>query len=122
MDLRERHGIESMLNAKLPVSKIAAEIGRHRSTAYREISRNCFEEDELPHLNGYYGVNAQRTACSRRALRRKLIRLDGLRERVIDRLIEGWTPEQIAGRLGYDDQPVRVSHETRSWRPSQIAK
>tara|TARA_R100001530_G_scaffold57007_1_gene41518 strand:+ start:1718 stop:2101 length:384 start_codon:yes stop_codon:yes gene_type:complete len=31
---------------------------------------------------------------------------------VIDRLIEGWTPEQIAGRLGYDGQPVRVSHET----------
>lgn len=30
-----------------------------------------------------------------------------LRAHVIDRLQAGWTPEQIAGRLGYDDQPVR---------------
>lgn len=112
LDLRERRAIENMLNAKMPVNKIAAEIGRHRSTVYREISRNRFEDDELPHLRGYYGVHAQRTAHSRRARRRKLIRLDGLRAHVIDRLIEGWTPEQIAGRLGHDDQPVRVSHET----------
>ncbi|MEX1234756.1 MAG: hypothetical protein WEB56_07195, partial [Roseovarius sp.] len=25
---------------------------------------------------------------------------------------EGWSPEQIAGRLGFEDRPVRVSHET----------
>lgn len=30
LDLRERRAIEDMLNAKMPVSKIAAEIGRHR--------------------------------------------------------------------------------------------
>jgi len=112
LELRERRAIEDMLNARMPVSKIAAEIGRHRSTVYREIKRNRFEDDELPHLSGYYGVNAQRTAKARRARRRKLIRLDDLRSHVIDRLVEGWTPEQIAGRLGYDDQPVRVSHET----------
>ncbi len=112
LDLRERRAIEDMLNAKMPVSKIAAEIGRHRSTVYREIKRNCFVDHELPYLNGYYGVNAQRTADARRARRRKLIRLDDLRTHVIDRLAAGWTPEQIAGRLGYEGQPVRVSHET----------
>ena len=42
LDLRERRAIEDMLNAKVPVSKIAAEIGRHRSTIYREIKRNYF--------------------------------------------------------------------------------
>nr|WP_242654883.1 hypothetical protein [Shimia aestuarii] len=31
---------------------------------------------------------------------------------MIDRLKTGWTLEQIAGRLGYDGQPIRVSHET----------
>jgi len=112
LDLRERRAIEDMLNAKVPVSKIATEIGRHRSTIYREINRNGFEDEELPYLNGYYGVNAQRTADARRARRRKLIRLEGLRAHVIDRLKTGWTPEQIAGRLGFDGQPVRVSHET----------
>lgn len=112
LDLRERRAIEDMLNAKVPVSKIAAEIGRHRSTVYREIKRNGFEDNELPYLNGYYGVNAQRVADARRARRRKLIRLADLRAHVIDRLKTGWTPEQIAGRLGYNGLPVRVSHET----------
>jgi len=112
LDLRERRAIEDMLNAKVPVHKIAAEIGRHRSTVYREIKRNYFTDDELPYLNGYYGMNAQRYASERRARRRKMIRLDGLRAHVIAQLKIGWTPEQIAGRLGYDDQPVRVSHET----------
>ncbi|WP_425101343.1 IS30 family transposase [Tropicibacter sp. S64] len=112
LDLRERRAIEDMLNAKVPVSKIAAEIGRHRSTVYREIKRNFFTDEELPYLNGYYGMVAQREASKRRARRRKLIRLEALRTHVVGRLIEGWTPEQIAGRLGFEDQPVRVSHET----------
>ncbi len=42
LDLRETRAIEDMLNAKVPVSKIAAEIGIHRSTVYREIKRNFF--------------------------------------------------------------------------------
>lgn len=112
LDLRQRRTIEDMLNAKVPVSRIAAEIGRHRSTVYREIKRNYFTDDALPYLNGYYGMNAQKSALDRRARRRKLIRLKDLRAHVIDRLKTGWTPEQIAGRLGYDGQPIRVSHET----------
>ena len=111
LDLRERRAIEDMLNAKVPVSKIAAEIGRHRSTVYREIKRDFFTDCELRYLNGYYGMNAQKYASDRRARRRKLIRLDGLRAHVIAQLKIGWTPEQIAGRLGFDGQPERVSHE-----------
>jgi IS30 family transposase len=112
LDLRERRAIEDMLNAKMPVSKIASEIGRHRSTVYREIKRNSFTDDELPYLNGYYGVNAQRTAAVRRARRCKLVRLAELRNAVITQLKAGWSPEQIAGRLGFENRPVRVSHET----------
>ena len=59
----------------MPVSKIAAEIGRHRSTVHREIKRKRYFDGELPDLNGYYGMNAQRTAVNRRARRRKLVRL-----------------------------------------------
>lgn len=57
------------------MSKIAAEIGRHRSTVYREIKRNYFNDEELPYLKGYYGMNAQKYVLYRRARRRKLIRL-----------------------------------------------
>ena len=48
LDLRERRVIEDMLNAKMPVCRIASELGRHRSSIYREIKRNGFIDDELP--------------------------------------------------------------------------
>jgi len=48
LDLRERRVIEDMLNAKMPVCRIASELGRHRSSIYREIKRNRFVDDDLP--------------------------------------------------------------------------
>ncbi len=51
--LHERRAIENMLNAKMPISKISAETGRHRSTISREINRNRFEDSALSHLSGY---------------------------------------------------------------------
>jgi len=112
LNLRERRAIEDMLNAKIAVREIAAEIDRHVSTVYREIKRNHYDDKELPELNGYYGMVAQRAASQRRARRRKLVRLAGLRKAVIKQLKEGWSPEQIAGRLQFEGQSVRVSHET----------
>lgn len=48
LDLRERRAIEDMLNAKMPVSRIATELGRHRSSvsiasssATASSTRNC---------------------------------------------------------------------------------
>lgn len=84
--LRERRAIEDMLNAKVPVSEIAVEIGRHRSTVYREIKRNRYYDDELPNLTGYYGMTAQRSAAQRRARRCKLVRFEDLRHHVIKQL------------------------------------
>ena len=112
LDLRERRRSEDMLKAKMSIGRIACELGRHRSSVYREIKRNRFVDDELPYLNGYYGVVAQKTASSRRLRRRKLERLPALREAVIAQLKEGWSPEQIAGRLAFEGQAIRVSHET----------
>ncbi|WP_255418755.1 helix-turn-helix domain-containing protein, partial [Paracoccus sp. JM45] len=99
LNLRERRTIEDILNAKVPVPEIAVEIGRHVSIVYRDIKRNGYTDHELPALNRYYGVVAQRAATQRRARRRKLVRLVGLRKAVIKQLKEGWSPEQIAGRL-----------------------
>ncbi len=89
LDLRERRRIEDMLNAQMSVREIAAEIGRHVSTVYRDITRNGSTDDELPELNGYYGMVAQRTATRRRSRRRKLVRLVGLRKAVIKQLKVG---------------------------------
>ena len=112
LDLRERRAIEDMLNAKMPIRQIAEELGRHRSSIYREIKRNGFVDKELPYLSGYYGMLAQKSASGRRARRRNLNRHPELRKAVIAQLKEGWSPEQIAGRLTFEQQAQRVSHET----------
>ena len=59
IDLHERRQIEQLLNAKATIAQIAVILGRHRSSVYREIKRNRFEDEELPVLNGYYGMTAQ---------------------------------------------------------------
>ena len=99
LDLRERRAIENMLNAKVPVNKIATEIGRHRSTIYREIQRNGFQDDELPELNGYYALYAQNMYEKRRAIHRKMIVHPELKEAIEDRLKACWSPEQITGGM-----------------------
>lgn len=99
LDSHERRAVEDMLNAKMPVSKIAGALERHRSTVFREIKRNRFEDRKLPYLSGHCGVTAYQSAAARRARRGKLVRLKGLRKAVITQLKEGWSPEQIAGRL-----------------------
>ena len=109
LDLRERRTIEDMLHAKMSVREIALGIGRHCSTVYRDIKRNGYTDTELPELNGYYGVVAQETATARRARRRKLVRLDDLRKAVIAQLKEGWSPEQIAGRLFFEGQSKELA-------------
>jgi IS30 family transposase len=54
LDLRERSAIEDRLNEKILVDRIAAEIGRHRSTVYREIKCDVFTDGELPYLKGRF--------------------------------------------------------------------
>jgi len=112
LNLAERRTIEDLLLRQVNVTEIARRINRHRSTVYREIKRNFYKDDELPELNGYYGMSAQRSAAARRARRRKLVRIPELREAVIDRLQTGWSPEQIAGRLKFEGHATTVSHET----------
>ncbi len=66
----------------------------------------------MPKVVGYFGVVASMKALSRRQRDRKLMRHLELRELVIERIKDGWTPEQIAGRLIYENAPVRVCQET----------
>jgi IS30 family transposase len=104
LGLRERRTIEDMLNAKISVDKIAAEIGRHRSIVFREIKRNRYVDDELPKLNGYYGMTAQRSAVERRVRRRKLVRFLDLRAAVIEQLKEGPLSSLQAATAGQRDR------------------
>ena len=97
LTLEERRTIFRLVQAKVSISGIADQLGRHRSTIYREIGRNEFREVKL--YRGYYPVTAHDGARRRRQRQRKLIRDHRLREHVLAKLALGWSPEQIAGRL-----------------------
>jgi transposase, IS30 family len=108
--LEERHTLFRLLKAKLPIKEIAAQLGRHRSTIYREIARNEFRE--VRHYRGYYPVTAEDSARRRRRRRRKLVRDAHLCRHVVEKLKLWWSPEQIAGRLKVAGEDGRLCHET----------
>ena len=112
----ERRRIQDLRDVKVPVSAIAEELGRHRSTIHREIRRNFYHDPFRDRwgkeYKGYYCTSAQKYAQDRRARRRLKLTLNPrLRDHVIAKLGEGWSPQQIAGRLKHDALPLgTVSH------------
>jgi len=113
LSLEERRQLARLRENKLSVTEIARLLGRHRSTIYRELRRNWWHDAAVPQAEGYWPVTAQRLAESRRRSSCKLLSHPDLRAAVIERLMEGWSPEQIAGRLRLESGGVhRLCHET----------
>ncbi|MGH3156860.1 MAG: IS30 family transposase [Streptosporangiaceae bacterium] len=110
LSVAEREEIAVGLAPGEAPARIAARLGRDRSTVYREIGRNGTRR-------GYRAVAAQAQAEAR-ARRPKAARLAvnaRLRGWVQARLAERWPPEQISVMLEAefpDDRGMRVSHET----------
>lgn len=112
IDMDERRKIARWKTAGISVNVIAEKLGRHRSTIFRELRRNAFEDSTMDDLNGYYCVTAHEMARDRRTKLRKLARFSELRQAIIDQIMHGWSPQQIAGRLQLEGQKHCVSHET----------
>lgn len=90
-----------------PVPEIAEELGRHRSTIYREVKRNC-----TPYDGAYRPSMAVEMTNGRRSRSRRNARYGPADYVVIEqRLREEWSPEQIVGRHRREGRPV-MSHET----------
>jgi transposase, IS30 family len=109
----EREEIALGRAANLGVRQIARQLGRAPSTVSREIARGCLTRRP----RGRYRATVAQTRAEQRARRPKPSRLAGnrlLRAHVQQELLEGWSPEQIAGRLAAqfpDDESMRISHE-----------
>ena len=89
----ERDQIADLKAQGLGVTAIARAIGRHPSTLSRELKRNA-------HADGTYRPVFAEGSYRFRRQRAAVLEADtALRGFVIDRLTEGWTPEQIAGWL-----------------------
>jgi len=135
--LSDRVEIERLLAQGVSQAGIARALGCHPSTVSREIRRRSFRPERVhasvrPYLRRcldtrawsdafYVAETAQGhadrlTACSHQPYR---ITHDRVVDTVMSRLRQGWTPEEIAGRLpidSRDDPSIRVSHETLySW-------
>lgn len=92
----ERRLIEVGLSNGLSRREIARRIGRHHSVVEREFNRNQ-DQGFLPYNARRAGLRAEGRAKHGR--KRKLDKSQALREFVVEKLAEDWSPEQIVGRL-----------------------
>src|SRR3954469_351824 len=93
LTLEERERLAVFKAEGLSLRAIAARLGRAASTVSRELRRNI-----LPR-GGYLPVHAEGCYLERRQRPAVLERDAKLAQFVRERLLEGWTPEQIAGWL-----------------------
>ena len=112
LSITERRRIERWKHAKVPVDEMARVLKRCRSTIFRELKRNFFSDESMPKHDGYYGDAAHLMTAQRRACDRKLIKHPELCKLVIERLKNGWTPEQIGNRMIHEGAKKRVCQET----------
>ncbi|WP_439542445.1 transposase, partial [Hyphomicrobium sp.] len=106
LSLEDRCEIASRRAAGQSIRQIAAALDRQPSSIAREIKRNSGRKV------GYKPTYAQEQTRARRWKGSRLTRKPHLQKAVLDRLAQGWSPEQIAGRLSRDSASERVSYET----------
>ncbi len=108
----DRCHIEILRQRGVSIRRIATELGREPSTISRELKRNSSPKGR------YKATSAQRTYHERRGHSvkpPKLTKCLRLRGYVEEKLLEKWSPDEIAGTLprAYPrDRTMRISHET----------
>jgi IS30 family transposase len=108
LSAKERDLIALMHGRGESIRSIAKFLERSSSTISDELKRNCL-------VNGdYVAIHAQAETEARKGKARKRRPLKDVKvyAYVMEKLREGWSPEQIAGRLKHEQgQPV-ICHET----------
>jgi len=109
----ERVKIETLLSQKMSIPKIAIELGKSKSSIYREINRNKSD------CGWGYKANPAQFGCEfklkTRRLECKICINSTLRFYVLRHMLQEHSPEQIANRIkmDYPDNPdMRISHES----------
>jgi len=106
----ERGQVQAWRAEGKSMSYIADRLGRDKGTISRELHRNSTK-------NGYDAQRAQEKYHQRREACRPAKRLEHqpLWEYLIDKIGDGWSPQQVAGRLLIDhpdDLKMRICHES----------
>lgn len=105
LTLERRYEIKAYMQAGFEFTKIANQLKVHRSTIYREASRNRG-------LRGYRPHQADQKAIERKRNASKHIRFTSeLQDQVTELLKDDFSPEQVSGHLSKHDN-IQISHET----------
>lgn len=107
LSLHDRRRLHVFITMGLSIQEIAQKLGKHRSTLYRELSRNTQSDDYKP--TQAHGKMQRRR---QRPYTKKLIKDGHLRDYVERSLKKGWSPEQISGRMKYKQLSYYVCAET----------
>lgn len=103
----DRYMLSALRKQGVSTSAIAAQLGCHRSTVWRELKRNSCRSD-----GGYRPSKAQSRTNGRRSRSRRNRQFGEQEYQLVhDLLRTEWSPEQISGRLR-DDGLLSISHET----------
>jgi len=108
LTLAEREIITEMLWEEKTVNQIATVLNRNKDTISRELHRNA-----SPKYQCYMPHRAQERAEMRRqhASLRTRLKNDRIRNYVMTKLKEDWSPEIIAGRILIVHPDLSISHE-----------
>jgi IS30 family transposase len=108
LSLEERDKITEMKVLGYSLTEIGKALGRDKSTISREVSKNSSPKHKL-----YLSHRAHERAINRRkeAYRRPKLKCEEIASYVRSKLELGWSPEQIAGRIGIEHPGLYISHE-----------
>jgi IS30 family transposase len=109
LGLEERCELARLREAGASIRQIAAALDRAPSSVSRELRRN---RGSGPRAGPYKPAYAQAQTAARRWSGSRLERDDALRERVLAGLGQGWSPEQVAGRLRLVEGRPVIGHES----------
>jgi IS30 family transposase len=103
----ERHEIAALRKAGLSGPQIARQLGRHRTTIWREVRRNAYGVEQR-----YVAFHACGRARGHRRRSRKGVRFNLGDQRQVEELLQrDWSPEQVSGYLKRTGE-LSISHET----------
>jgi IS30 family transposase len=97
--------IYALIQVKTPIPEIASVLGFNKSTIYRELKRNWTDGKEAPRFADFKAKKRYRES---RIPRSTTLFVS---EYIRAKLLEDWSPEQIAGRL-WREHKYKISHQT----------
>ncbi len=106
ISIEERCEIARLQASGTSIRQVAANLDRSPSTIARELKRNTSRK------SGYLPRYAEQQSRARRWSGSKLDRDHDLRELVLSQLKQGWSPEQVAGRLTREQGRCVISYES----------